>query len=115
MNDSASKFERAYERVFREQYASPFVMYFFFGISMLGAALFTVTLFAGVFHIGAGEDGLRSVQDSTLAMCLGMLGFSLFFPMFLVSALTRYFMHRIDRLEAALMKSSDATTQSPNA
>jgi len=108
------KFETDYERVFREQYASPSIMYFLFAIAMLGAAFFTVALFAGLFHVGEGAEGLKKIPNSTLMMCAGAVDFALFFPLFLVCVLTRYFIRRIDLIEVRLTEiehvSSSSTT-----
>jgi|GEM_PF-4872245 len=85
---------KIYDRVLRRWYAYAPVLYFFFGISMLGA----VTAVAGICRQGAG--GLRQIPEPTLMMFLGAVDFALFFPLFLASMVTRYFMRRLDLLEA---------------
>ena len=108
----SSKPEADYGPVLRKYYASPFYMYFCLGIAMLGGAIFMVALFAGSIHPGEGAKGLEKIPESTLMMCLGAVDFALFFPLFLVCMLTRYFIRRIDLLEARLTEIEDGSSSS---
>jgi hypothetical protein len=97
---------KLFECVFRRYYARPSSLYFFFGLSMLGGVVATTGIFTN------GADGLRTIPDSTMMLCLGAICFALFFPMFLVCLFTRFFFRKLDLLEAQLQRLTESEARS---